>query len=218
MGELGLNLLFETRETIPLRRALRTQPQVAQLLLKATPTHTPPCVFCFNPLHCWVEVVNPDASGFGELCITVLNTQAVIALPRYATGDWGRMVSHDEACQAAQLAQVPCPWLPLVVLKGRIKDRPLGQPSVEDIKTLIYTDFQVADQLTGAFRLTHAGGLHLTVQAASEQAAPDPDLHARLSQLIERLLTVPVQLEILAPGAFVSRPQLDFERKFSYLG
>jgi phenylacetate-CoA ligase len=219
VGELGLNLLFETRETIKMRRALRSHPQVAHLLLRTGTTHTPPCVFCFNPLRCLVEVVDPDANGFGELCITMLNPKAVIALPRYATGDVGRIISRSDTRHAAELAGAQGPWLPLVVVKGRIKDQPSGSPSVEHIKTLIYTDPSVADQLTGAFHLSNQAGGHLQlmVQASSEKAALDPGLNAQLRLLFHRFFTVPVHLEILAPDDFPYRPILDFERKFHYL-
>lgn len=219
VGELGLNLLFETRETLKMRRALRSVPQVAHLLLRTGTTHTPPGVFCFNPLRCLVEVVDPDANGFGELCITMLNPKAVIALPRYATGDMGRIVSRSDTRLAAELAGAQCPWLPLVVLRGRIKDQPSGSPSVEHIKTLIYTEPSVADQLTGAFHLSNPaeGRLQLTVQASSEKAALDPGLNSQLRLLFHRFFTMPVHLEILAPDDFPHRPILDFERKFHYL-
>jgi phenylacetate-CoA ligase len=219
VGELGLNLLFETRETIKIRRALRTHRDVAHLLLRSTTTHTPPSVFCFNPLRCLVEVVNPDANGFGELCITMLNPNALIALPRYATGDSGRIVSGSDARQAAALADTHCPWLPLVVLSGRLKDRPTGMPSVESVKTMIYTNPAVADQLTGAFQISSRrdGRTQLTVQAHSDQAALDPGLHAQLRLLLNRYHPQPIHLDILSPEEFPHRPVLDFERKFSYM-
>ena len=219
VGELGLNLLFETRETIKIRRAMRTHPQVAHLLIRTGATHAPPCVFCFNPLRCLVEVVNPDANGFGELCITMLNPEALIALPRYATGDMGRIVSRSDAHHAAELAGTQCPWLPLVVLSGRIKDRPAGMPSVESIKTMLYTDHAVADQLTGAFEISNNadGRTQITVQANSAKAAMDPGLNAQLRLLLNRYHPLPIHLEILTPEEFPHRPMLDFERKFSYM-
>ena len=219
VGELGLNLLFETRETIKMRRALRTHAEVAHLLLRTVTTQAPPCVFCFNPLRCLVEVINPEANGFGELCITVLNPDALIALPRYATGDMGRVVSRSDAQQAAALAGTHCPWLPLVVLSGRLKDRPAGMPSVESIKTMIYTDSAVADQLTGAFEISNnaQGRTQISVQANSDKAAMDPWLHAQLHLLLNRTHPQRIHLEILPPKEFPHRPILDFERKFSYM-
>lgn len=219
VGELGLNLLFETRETIRMRRAMRLQPEVAQLLSGKSDVGSVPCVFCYNPLRCYIEVLNPDSDGFGELCFTMLDPQAIIALPRYSTGDFGKRVSRQDAAQAAQLAQTTAPWLPVVVVKGRIQDRPTGMPSVESIKELIYLDHAVADQLTGAFRIekNDAGGVKLTLQTNSERAAVDAGLRQQLVALGHRQLSIPLDFDLLAPLAFPYRPLLDHERKFSYL-
>jgi len=219
VGELGLNLLFETRETIRMRRSMRAQPEVAQLLSGTVNGSSMPSVFCFNPLRCYVEVLNPDADGFGELCFTMLDPHAIIVLPRYSTGDLGKLVTRPDTAQAAQLAGTTLPWLPVVVVKGRIQDRPTGVPSVESIKELIYADHAIADQLTGAFRVakSDAGGIKLTIQTNSERAAEDAGLRQQLVRLASRQLSVPLDLELVAPLAFPYRPLLDHERKFAYL-
>ena len=218
IGELGLNLLFETRETIRMRRAMRQQPQVAQLLNGAAEDASAPSIFCFNPLRCHLEVINPDSDGFGELCLTMLDTQAIIALPRYATGDLGKLASKQTVTQAARLAGTAPPWLPVVVVKGRIKDRPVGMPSVESIKELIYLDHGIADQLTGAFRINQdpQGCVWLTLQTQNENAAKDINLHQQLATLVAKRLPMPLTLVFLAPLEFPHRPLLDFERKFAY--
>lgn len=218
VGELGLNLLFETRETIRMRRAMRTHAQVAQWLRGHTDEGSEPSVFCYNPLRCHIEVLQPDADGFGELCFTLLDAHAIIALPRFASGDRGRLVSRPHAAQAAQAAATPAPWLPVVVVQGRIKDRPAGMPSVESIKTLIYTDPAVADRLTGAFRIAPSRhGVKLTLQAGHDHTADDPGLREQLLKIGAARLAVPFDLEILAPLAFPYRPLLDYERKFAYV-
>lgn len=219
VGELGLNLLFETRETIRMRRAMRAQPEVAQLLGGKSDGSSVPSIFCFNPLRCYVEVLNPDSDGFGELCITMLDPHAIIALPRYSTGDLGKLVTRQGAAQAARLAGTTLPWLPVVAVKGRIQDRSTGMPSVESIKELIYADHAIADQLTGAFRIAKddAGGVKLTIQTNSEHAAEDAGLRQQLVRLASRQLSVPLDLELVAPLAFPYRPLLDHERKFAYL-
>jgi phenylacetate-CoA ligase len=148
----------------------------------------------------------------------MLDQHAVIALPRYASGDLGRLVSHQDAALAAQLAATPAPWLPVVVVKGRIKDRPAGLPSVESIKELIYSEPTVADQLTGAFRIAKAaGGVKLVIQVNHDRAIQYPGLHQHLVALGSTHLSVPFELELLAPLAFPYRPVLDHERKFPYL-
>jgi phenylacetate-CoA ligase len=218
VGELGLNLLFETRETIRMRRAMRTNAQVAQLLTDSADDGSAPSVFCYNPLRCHIEVLKPNPDGFGELCFTMLDAHAIIALPRFSSGDMGRLVSRPDAAQAAQEAATPAPWLPVVVLKGRMKDRPAGMPSVESIKELIYTKPAVADQLTGAFRIApDSGGVKLTLQASYDRAADFPALRQQLLKMGAARLPMPLELEILAPLAFPYRPLLDYERKFTYV-
>ncbi len=219
VGELGLNLLFETRETIRMRRAMRAKPALAQLLSGNAASSSMPSIFCFNPLRCYVEVLRPGADGFGELCFTMLDPHAIIALPRYTTGDMGKLVSRQDVAQAAQLAGTARPWLPVVAVQGRIKDRPAGMPSVESIKELIYTDHAVADQLTGAFRISKndTGVVKLTIQTNTETAAEDAGLRKQLLTLVNDRQATPLDLELLAPHAFPYRPLLDHERKFAYM-
>lgn len=219
VGELGLNLLFETRETVRMRRAMRAQPALAQLLCGATALDTMPSMFCYNPLRTYLEILNPDADGFGELCITMLDKNAVIALPRYASGDWARLVSASEASEAAKQAGTALPWLPMVAVQGRIKDRSPGVPSVERIKELLYLDHAVADLLTGAFRLSKKedGCALLTLQACSDAAVSLPALQERLGEIFAHHGVAGLALEVLEPHGFPWRPMLDYERKFSYV-
>jgi len=219
VGELGLNLLFETRETIRMRRAMRNDSELAQLLGGKAGGLEMPSIFCFNPLRSYVEVLNPDADGFGELCITMLDRHAVIPLPRYATGDLGKVLPREQAVRAASLACSEVPWLPMVAVRGRIKDRPAGWPSVEAIKELLYRDHTAADRLTGAFRIwaDSAGMVHLTLQATTETAASARDLHERLTAIFSPGGSMSLVVEIVTPTAFPWRPTLDYERKFAYV-
>lgn len=218
VGELGLNLLFETRETIRMRRAMRTQPALAQVLCGAAAVDAMPSVFCYNPLRTYLEILNPDASGFGELCITLLDPHAVIPLPRYATGDLGRLIDPPDTSKAAAMAGTSPPWLPLVAIQGRIKDRASGLPSVESIKELLYLDHAIADQLSGAFRLAKndSGRVRLTLQA-NTSAAVTPVLHTQLLELCARHGLADLDVDLLEPKDFPWRPVLDFERKFAYV-
>jgi phenylacetate-CoA ligase len=231
VGELGLNLLFESRETIRMRRALRRHPEWLPLiggppgagkagsLGIGMDGDALPSLFCYNPLRCFIEVLDPDEQGFGELCITLLDLGAVIPLPRYATGDRARLLSLNETQQLAQLSGTPPPWLPVVVVQGRRKDRPPGMPTVEAIKELLYRDPSVAEGLTGAFRLgpLDNGAVGLTVQAATAAAVLTPDLQQRLARLLAQHGLAHLQLDLVAPTVFPWRPLLDYERKFAYV-
>jgi phenylacetate-CoA ligase len=226
VGELGLNLLFETRPTLRIRRAARRLPELATLLEGGTQPagamRSPAAVFCYAPQRLCVEIIDPDAQGWGGLCLTLLDRRTVIPLPRFATGDLARLPSEADIARAAQLAGVETPWLPVVLLRGRQADRVEGSPSVELVKELIYADFDDAEQLTGAFRIRqghHAGtnetAAQVMVQACHAATARDGGLQARLQQRADQGL-LKVDVQVLAPEAFPGRPYLDFERKLDH--
>jgi phenylacetate-CoA ligase len=226
VGELGLNLLFETRPTLRIRRAARRLPEVAALLEGSTPPPgvmpSPAAVFCYVPQRLCVEIIDPDAHGWGGLCLTLLDRHAVIPLPRFATGDLARLLSAADTARAAQLAGVEAPWLPVVLLRGRQADQGGDVPSVERIKALIYADFDDAELLTGAFRIrpgtdaaTPARAAQVFVQARQATTAKAGGLQARLQQQADQH-GLNVDVCVLAPEAFPGRPHLDFERKLDH--
>ncbi len=217
VGELGLNLLFESRETIKIRRAARRMPELAALIEGGVSTGTLPSVFCYAPQRIFVEILAPDAEGWGELCITLLDTRSVVPLPRFATGDVARLVGAAELSRAAALAGAARPWLPVVLVRGRRADRAAGRPSVEAVKELLYADHDDADGLTGAFRLgpVESGATSVLVQTQSAEIAADSGLERRLN-LRAAALHPAASIKLVAPENFPGRPMLDFERKFSY--
>lgn len=217
LGELGLNLLFETRETIGLRRAMRGDGSLQSLLCGSRLFKTMPSLFCYNPLRCHIEIIDPDPDGFGELCITMLDRDSVIPLPRYATGDLARLVNGDDMKTAANSIEIPAPWLPMVALKGRIKDQGDGGPSVEHIKELIYLDHSIAESLTGAFTISNDAGNGVVLKLqANEEIPAASDLPARIQNLFQIHGLGTLKIEWVKFPDVSWRPVLDFERKFPY--
>ncbi|MCE4557541.1 hypothetical protein [Pelomonas cellulosilytica] len=216
MGEIGLNLLFETRETIRMRRhqwQRSNDRHHMSLHDSATPN-----LFCFNPLRCHPEIVNPRPDGFGELVFTLLKTDATIPLPRYSSGDLARLIPREEAQTWATAAGTTPPWLPMLALHGRIKDRPGTLPSVERIKEWLYASHDIAQQLTGAFRMQGIDNdrIRITVQASPESTSA-ATLASQLIELLDEPSRRMLDLTIVSADAFPWRPALDFERKFAYL-
>jgi len=218
VGELGLNLLFESRETIRIRRAARRQPELAALIHGGEGSITLPSIFCYAPQRLFVEVLDPDAAGWGELCITLLDTRSVVPLPRFSTGDVARLMSAADVAQAARLAGVAAPWLPVALIRGRSADHVSGRPSVEALKEILYAELADAAALTGAFQIGNdeSGVCTVLVQAKTAVMAADGRLEARLNVRAAQL-NVGVVIKVTAPENFPCRPMLDFERKFSYV-
>lgn len=254
MGELGLNLLFETRETIAIRRAMFRRSLGEATSGAASParaggrpvgTGGTPSLFCANPLRAHLEILDPDADGYGELCVTMLDRNAVIPLPRYATGDLARLIPKEEAQALAAEVGMTAPWLPMVALRGRIKDQPAGVPSVERVKEAVYLDHAVARRLTGAFRLmppaahetqladvarhadvagyadvaSVAGSRTRIVLQAWDELADDAlsTLRTDAEHALRRHLGEAVNVDVARASELRWGPILDYERKFAYL-
>lgn len=218
VGELGLNLLFESRETIALRRAARRSAQVADLLHCPTAPSAVPGIFHYDPRRVHVEVNGTDDRGFGRLCFTVLDRAATIPLPRFVTGDVGLIPSIREAADAAKACGVVLPKLPLLVLAGRDADRGTrSRPSVEDVKALIYGCDGIADLVTGAFTIEI--GREDTASVLVQANTNDERLCAIASRELRRTAIDrwgDVGVVLLPADLFPGRPLCDYERKASY--
>lgn len=219
VGELGLNLLFETRETIRMRRAAVRERHIATALGCRDVMASIPSLFCYNPMRSFIEVLNPDGDGYGEMCVTMLDKQAVIPLPRYTTGDMVRLLTEGETQALAADAGCATPWLPMIAVKGRIKDRAAGLPSVEGVKECLYQDHAIADRLTGAFKILRDpdGVVRVVFQACTEDVANLRDLSDQLAGMLRERWGVSLHVEVLGAMSFPWRPLLDHERKFPYV-
>jgi phenylacetate-CoA ligase len=153
VGELGLNLFNETRETVALRRACIRDPALSIRLTGVDPAVSPaPTFMVFNPLRTFVEIINTDAHGVGDLVVTVMDGAAPVPLLRYATGDRMQLISPN-----ALPDDIAPPNLPLIALHGRARDQLPGGGHVDLFKDALYRDPAVARQLSGAHRITTEG-------------------------------------------------------------
>jgi phenylacetate-CoA ligase len=217
VGELGLHLCYETPATIALRRAAPADASLAGALFGAVDqSMPPPMVFTFNPLRTFVEVVDPDASGFGRLTISMLDPSQPIPLLRYQTGDEARLLDRESA---AELLRAVNPSLAgdlppaLVALRGRSKEVLPNGSHVGIYKDALYADPQIADGISGAFRVVFAGtSCTLHVQCAAGTRPPDG--RALLDALPPAAR--PKDVVFWPYDRFPFGMTVDYERKFAY--
>lgn len=218
VGELGLNLFFETRETVALRRMLdRDASARARFLGSGDPADPPPLVFACNPLRTFVEVLEPDEHGFGDLAISMVEADTALPLMRYRTGDVARLLADDEVEALCRLAgeRVKPPPFPLVAVAGRRKDRLPNGRSVLGYKDGLYRDPAIAARITGALRLGwRASGVHADVQLRRGAEAP-----VGFETAVARALARSGETMTVRSWPFAEFPygmNLDYERKFAY--
>jgi phenylacetate-CoA ligase len=222
VGELGLNLFFETRETVCLRQLAQRQPEALRPAIGDWRGRVPPLLFVYDPLRIFVEVIEPDLSGFGALTISTLDPASLLPLVRYRTGDRARLL--DTATVARTLNDIGerhlnLPKLPMIAVAGRDSDRlPDGRPLL-DIKDAIYSRHDIADRLSGAFRIEHeATGccIHMQMGAGAGNGGTE------LADAIDACLPKPTsgahdRIQVWGHAEFPFGRVLDYERKFNYL-
>ena len=220
VGELGLHLCYETPATIALRIAAFSQTSFAQDLVGAgAEAGLPlPMLFSFDPTRTFLEVVEPDADGYGRLTISMLDPERTLPMLRYQTGDIVRLVDRAQVLAVARRHGVALAAdLPptIVALRGREKDALPNGSHVGFYKDALYADRDAARQLSGAFRVVFSSGrCTMHVQLAASQA-PSELLEPTLLQALPPPMR-PERLVIWPYAAFPFGMGLDYERKFSH--
>ncbi|MCX7114126.1 MAG: hypothetical protein NTX45_29460 [Proteobacteria bacterium] len=219
VAELGLNLCYETPSTIALRRAAAANPEFAYELFGIDPSRMVlPMLYSFNPQRIFVESVGPDADGYGQMTVSMLDPGLTLPLLRYQTGDAIRLPDPDKVAGTAHRHGIQLPFeLPqtLLALKGREKETLPNRSHAGLYKDALYADWKAAGHLTGAFRLAFSGerfDLHVQLNGSG-----DPDMS--VEQAIRHAIPPAVQPEnvVLWPHErFPFGMGLDYERKFTY--
>lgn len=221
VGELGLNLFNETRETVALRRACLANPALLKQLTGVDTAVAPaPTFLVFNPLRSFVEVINADADGVGDLVVTVMDETTPVPLMRYNTGDRMQMLPRATLLEAQKMVAggLRLPSAPMIALHGRAKDRLTGGGHVDLFKETLYRFPDVVRHLSGAHRIIPEGaGIRWEVQAVRDAGVDRSTLAQRLQEdLAPRLPGRSLTITVHDYDDFPFGKTIDYERKFVY--
>ena len=226
VGELGLNLFFETRETVRLRQLAQSRPELMTAAIGPWPGCAPPMLFVYDPRRIYVEVVaDAAAPGFGALVVSTLDPGLMLPLLRYRTGDRARLIDRhalQQGLAAGGIAAAELPPLPMIAVSGRERDQLKDGRTLLDLKEALYACPDVADHLSGAFRIEQAdSGALLHAQARRGSTRDRSELAARLAAQLpprEGAGRGEDQAQVWEYASFPFGQGLDYERKLDYLG
>jgi phenylacetate-CoA ligase len=217
VGELGLHLCYETPATIAVRRAARRDPELARELFGECDVL--PMVLAFNERRTLIESLDPDQNGYGRLTISMLDTTLPVPLLRYQTGDVVRWLDPSRVTIALLRRGIALPGpLPasMLALAGREKEQLPDKSYVGTYKDALYADADIADWLTGAFRVTPIETGFVIVHVQLVQGAKVP---ADFADRVRAVLGIPAFAGQVVVSRYEDFPYgmgLDYERKFAY--
>ena len=220
VGELGLNLCFETPETIALRRLINRTPALKSKLFGCHSDADPlPMLFAYNPLAFHLETCDRGPDGYGALLVSILEDDCPIPLFRYRTGDEARLLNGDDIRTAFQAQGMTCPALPklpLLCVRGRDRDR-LDDSGLHmgAVKDALYQDMGFADRITGAFRIEKDKPAQIHIQLRPGIRPDAVSLSGIFSG--DHLLFSTGEIRLWDYDQFPYGKTIDYERKFRYL-
>jgi phenylacetate-CoA ligase len=220
VAELGLHLCFETAGTAAVVRAMNAHPALAHDLLGGagdSAREWRPMLLAFDPDRTFIEVLEPDADGYGKMTISMLDPTRQIPLLRYQTGDVARLLDRETVAQVLRTHGQSIDALPssLLALRGRLREALPNGSQVAVYKDALYAAPAVARKVTGATRLIFTErGFTMHVQLA-QGAAPSETIERWLWHSIPEAVR-PSQIRFWRYAQFPFGMTLDYERKFRH--
>jgi len=216
IAEIGLNLLFETQETIHLRRKACLDNRLKKELFRQEISICP-MLFQYNPLKVYMEEYNQ------EILFTNLNPKAKLPIIRYATGDRGSVINFEQLKETLTKLglkdYIPSFKLPLVALYGRKKYLDFSGKKIypDLIKEVIYSDLELPKLITGYFRMAKIDNqLCLEIQVKENKQVTE-ELKYGLQDRFTKTTNTDCQLVFYPYHEFPYGMELDYERKFRYI-
>lgn len=216
IAEIGLNLLWETRKTIQIRRRACVDKALRKELF-AEDGDTCPMLAQYNPFKIYLEEAD------GHLILTTLEPGTKLPLVRYRTGDLGSVISFDKLNKTLNkfgLSEyLPYYKLPLACVRGRDEYLDFnGRRIYPDlVKNALYGDFELPKFITGYFAMKKSGQqLNIELQL-KEGVRPEEELKNKFRALLSGFLKTDLQLIFYPYRDFPYGMELDYERKFQYI-
>jgi len=221
LTELATTVFFETRETINLRRLARTNEKLKKLLF-TDDTRSVPEIMHYLPHEIYMESIRNQFNR-SELVVTLLDKKHQIPIIRYNTKDEVEVMSFKNLksvlIQCNLEAYLPSFKLPIGIIYGRGERMTDGFDwfSVNEIKEIIYSDFEIAGIITGAFKIypENNGCFDIKIQL-QDHKKENPDMIERLKLITKSYTLCIIEYEFISYFEFRFGMEFNYGRKFDY--
>ncbi len=222
LSELAVSIFSENNHTIRIRRQAHADLDFRKALYGR---ETPICpnIMQYHPHQTFIETV-PGPDGRNELVVTMLDPAFKIPMIRYNTKDIVQIMPYADLAEILKdfghESLLPPFRLPVGIIWGKMK--PLitkgGQKIYpEYVKEALYSDFSIANTITGNFRLTEeTDGPALLLQLRRGRQCRK-SLADEIGKHLKNFIEQDIPIRILPFEQFPYGLEHDFERKNRYV-
>jgi phenylacetate-CoA ligase len=221
LSELSLSIFMDNLATVRIRRAAQKDRKLRRALF-GKGAGVCPEIMQYNPMHTYLETV-AGQGAWPELVVTLVDPALRLPLIRYRTGDLVRLMPYGQLAAILEEhgygALRPQAHLPVGLIWGKDQhvDAPGGgQISVQDVKEALYRDVEIAECVTGRFRLlVERGKVVVAVQLRDGRRAAR-GMAETLAAHVGRYASCRPRVRLMAHREFPLGWAEDFERKPRY--
>jgi phenylacetate-CoA ligase len=217
VAELGLHVCYETAATVGVARAAAGHSAFATELFGTTAGSWLPMLLTFDPQRTFIEILDPDAQGYGRLTISMLDPGRQVPMLRYQTGDVARFLDRGHVATTMRRHGMAVDDLPapLIALRGRVRDALPNGAQVGLYKEALYANPELARRFTGATRLIFSDNrFTMHVQLTKGQRAAPVFERGLMAELPPDAR--PSRVVVWPYAQFPFGMGLDYERKFAH--
>jgi len=214
MSEFGLNLFHNDPFLSSIRETVQNNLELRKELFGNI--NTAPEIMYHYPMKTYAEVVSIDENGFGSLILTNLDKNSKMPLIRYNTRDKAKIFDYNlflKILKKHGISGKPAFNLPIISVFSRENSclKYKGKKiSCEDVKEALYLNKEIAEKITGYFRLSNSV---IEIQLRENKEC-DWKLKSKLEKEIYNLTGVKMPIKVYRYKDFPYGMTLDYERKF----
>jgi len=217
--EIGWSIAFSDDSLHKLRKKIQSSKELQKDIF-GIELKTAPELLLFDPTKTYIEKIKRDLS-FSELAFTTLSETSMPFI-RYATGDCGtildtttvnKILSEKGNCQLA--IKLP---LPILALSGRASNQAINKNmalSAEDIKQMLYSEYEIAQNITGDFRV-YPFESFFKIDVQLKENVKAPDLYELIKKTASDFFKENISVDIYKYSDFPYNMVLDYESKWAY--
>jgi len=173
--------------------------------------------FHYYPFRTYIESI--DTTEGKELLFSIPDKNALLPIFRYSTGDSGYLISYRKLYEILKNDYpnlIPDLKLPLGLMCGRIKNRystKEGVVSLEDIKEGLYTDFEVAENITGLVQIKNEDHKVILNIQLKRDKTNNKNLEKKIISAVHIYLSSEVDVKIFEYYNLPGGTELNYEQK-----